>query len=294
MGRPSSGRKEVRHMPNNLVFNDSAENLKVQSFGATSGGTVTSLLVANDGALQVGGTITAAIADTVTVTGAVSVTANSFDIRALSSVTDTVSVAGSVTATIANTVTVTGEVSVTANSFDIRALSSATDTVSVAGSVTATIANTVTVTGAVSVTANSFDIRALSSATDTVSVAGSVTATIANTVTVSVGGYGFTSSDLNIALTDVSLTNTAFSFDTSQMKQYSFYVVNTGTAAISVRLQVSPTTSETYFVPDNTSEVALTQNQAAVLVPGYFLNYTRVQVLGAQTATAVAYFNGQN
>ena len=216
MGRPSSGRKEVRHMPNNLVFNDSAENLKVQSFGATSGGTVTSLLVANDGALQVGGTITAAIADTVTVTGAVSVTANSFDIRALSS------------------------------------------------------------------------------ATDTVSVAGSVTATIANTVTVSVGGYGFTSSDLNIALTDVSLTNTAFSFDTSQMKQYSFYVVNTGTAAISVRLQVSPTTSETYFVPDNTSEVALTQNQAAVLVPGYFLNYTRVQVLGAQTATAVAYFNGQN
>jgi hypothetical protein len=246
-------------MPNNLVFNDSAQNLKVQTFGTTSGGTVTSLLVANDGTLQVGGSITvantvtvagsvtAAIADTVTVAGLVSVTANGFDIRFLSDATDTVSVTGSVTAAI-------------------------TDTVTVAGSVTAAIADTVTVAGLVSVTANSFDIRFLSDTTDTVSVTGSVTAAIANTVTVSVVGYGFTTSDLTINLTDAGLTNTAFSFDTSQMKQYSFYVVNTGAATISVQLQVSPTTTETFFVPDKTAEVALTSNQAAVLVPGYFRN----------------------
>jgi hypothetical protein len=268
-------------MPNNLVFNDSAQNLKVQTFGTTSGGTVTSLLVANDGTLQVGGSITvantvtvagsvtAAIADTVTVAGLVSVTANGFDIRFLSDATDTVSVTGSVTAAIA-------------------------DTVTVAGSVTAAIADTVTVAGLVSVTANSFDIRFLSDATDTVSVTGSVTATIANTVTVSVVGYGFTTSDLTINLTDAGLTNTAFSFDTSQMKQYSFYVVNTGAATISVQLQVSPTTTETFFVPDKTAEVALTSNQAAVLVPGYFMNYTRLQVAAGETASAIAYFNGQN
>lgn len=203
-------------MPNNLVFNDSAQNLKVQSFGSTSGGTITSLLVANDGTLQVG------------------------------------------------------------------------------GSITATIANTVTVTGQVSVTANDFDIRSLSSATDSVSVTGAVTATVANTVSVSVVGSGFTSSSLTIALDNAGLTDTAFSFDTSQMKQYSFYVANTGTAAISVRLQVSPTTAETYFIPDKTIEVSLTADQSTVLVPGYFLNYTRIQAVSSETASAVAYFNGQN
>ena len=236
-------------MPNNLVFNNSAQELKVQIYGITSGSTVTGLLVDNSGNMQVG---------------------------------------GSVTATIANTVTVT------ANSFDIRALASATDTVSVTGSVTATIANTVTVTGQVTVTANSFDIRALASATDTVSVTGSVSATIANTVTVSLGGHGFTTSTLTITTADAALTNTAFQFDTSQYKDYSFYVVNTGTAAVSVRLQISPTTTETFFVNDNTTEFSLAQDAQTVLVPGIFLNYTRIQVAGAQTITAIAYFNGQN
>ncbi len=275
-------------MPNNLVFNDSAQNLKVQIYGITSGASITGLLVDNSGNLQVGGSVAATIANTVTVT------ANSFDIRALSSVTDTVSVTGSVSATIANTVTVTGQVTVTANSFDIRALSSATDTVSVTGSVSATIANTVTVTGQVTVTANSFDIRALSSATDTVSVTGSVNATIANTVTVSIGGRGFTSSSLTISTSDAALTNTAFQFDTSQYKDYSYYIVNTGTAAVSVRIQISPTTTETYFVNDITAEVSLAQGAQTVLVPGIFLNYTRIQVSGAETITAIAYFNGQN
>ncbi|OGO78630.1 MAG: hypothetical protein A2Y23_10150 [Clostridiales bacterium GWB2_37_7] len=275
-------------MPNNLVFNNSAQELKVQIYGITSGAAVTGLLVDNSGNMQVGGSVTATIANTVTVT------ANSFDIRALASATDTVSVTGSVTATIANTVTVTGQVTVTANDFNIRSLASATDTVSVTGSVTATIANTVTVTGQVTVTANAFDIRALASATDTVSVTGSVSATIANTVTVSLGGHGFTTSTLTISTADAALTNTAFQFDTSQYKDYSFYIVNTGTAAVSVRLQISPTTTQTFFMNDNTPEISLAQDAQTVLVPGLFLNYTRIQVTGAQTITAIAYFNGQN
>jgi hypothetical protein len=72
--------------------------------------------------------------------------------------------------------------------------------------------------------------------------------------------------------------------------------MNTGTATVSVRLQVSPTTVESYYVNDNTAEVTLTQNQATVLVPGLFLNYTRLRVLGTSdaTVTSQAYFNGQN
>ena len=203
-------------MPNNLVFNNSAQELKVQIYGITSGAAVTGLLVVTSGNMQIG------------------------------------------------------------------------------GSVTATIANTVTVTGQVTVTANNFSIRALASATDTVSVTGSVTATIANTVSVSLAGHGFTTSTLTITTADGALTSTAFQFDTSQYKDYSFYVVNTGTAAVSVRLQISPTTTQTFFANDNTTEVSLAQNAQTVLVPGIFLNYTRIQVRGAQTVTAIAYFNGQN
>ncbi len=203
-------------MPNNLVFNYSAQELKAQVYGITSGATITGLLVDNTGTLQVG------------------------------------------------------------------------------GSVTATIANTVTVTGQVTVTANNFNIRSLAAATDTVTVTGSVTATIAGTVTVSLGGHAFTTSDLSISTADGALTNTAFQFNTSQYKDYSFYVVNTGTAALSVRIQVSPTTTETYFTNDSTSEISLAQNAQTVLVPGVFLNYSRIQVAGAQTVTALAYFNAQS
>jgi hypothetical protein len=197
-------------MPNNLVFNYSAQELKAQIYGITSGATLTGILVDNNGVLQIG------------------------------------------------------------------------------GGVTATIANTVTVT------ANSFDIRSLSAATDTVSVSGGITATIANTVTVSIGGHAFTSSNLTISTGSGALTNTAFQFDTSQYKDYSFYIVNTGTAAVSVRLQISPTTTETFFTNDNTPEISLAPNTKAVLVPGFFLNYTRVQVTGSETVTALAYFNAQS
>ena len=288
-------------MPNYLVFNYTAENLKAQTFGSTADGTVTSLLVDNDGALQIGGTVTAAIADTVPVTGEVSVTANDFDIRGLSAATDTVSVEGTVTAAIADTVPVTGEVTVTANDFDIRGLSAATDTVSVEGTVTAAIADTVPVTGEVSVTANDFDIRGLSAATDTVSVQGTVTAAIAGTVPVNItstvpiniAGHGFTTSNLTITLGAGNLTNTAFNFNTSQMRQYSFYIRNTGTSTISASIQVSPTTTEAYYTSGTTASATLSQGRAIALVPAYFMNYTRLQVTSSQTATAVVYFNGQ-
>ena len=249
-------------MPNNLVFNNVAENLKTQIYGSTSGGTITSVLVDSNGNIQLGGSVTATVvAGTVTVVGGnitATVAAGTVTVSAVSQGTVTV-VGGNITATVAaGTVTVEG------------------------GNITATVAaGTVTVVGG--------NITATIAAGTVTIVGGSISATIA--------GHGFTSSNTTLNTNTAALTNTAFQFDTSQFdNHYSFYIMNTGAATVSVRLQVSPTTTNSYFVNDNTAEVTLTQNQAIVLVPGYFLNYTRVQVLGvgSDTSTVVAYINAQN
>lgn len=184
-------------MPNNIIFNDAAENLKSQIYGTTSGGALTPLLVESDGTLNV-------------------------------------------TATISGTVTVT--------------------------------------TGTVTITATDFDIRALNATDDSVSI----------------GGYGFTVSTITITTADAALTNTEFDFETSEYRTYSFYIVNTGTETVYARLQVSPTTNETFYMNDKTTVVTLTQDQKIVLVADYFLQQTRLQLYSAATATAVAYFNAQN
>lgn len=220
-------------MPNNIVFNNVAENLKTQIYGTTSSGTVTSLLVDNSGNVQIGGSITS------TVTGTVNVSGGNIN----STVTGTVNVSGgSITSTVTGTVSISD------------------------GSITATVTGTVNISG------------------------GSVSATIA--------GHGFTSSFATLTANASAATNTSFVFDSSQFgyNNYSFYVKNTGTATVSVRLQVSPTTAESYYVNDTTAEVTLTQNQAVVLAPGLFLNYTRLRVLGTSEATVTVegYFNGQN
>jgi len=279
-------------MPNNLIFNNSAESLKVQVYGVTSGATVTGLLVDGSGYLQVAGTVNATLAG-----GTVSVTANDFDIRTLTSA-DQVTLAGGTvsvnirTLTSADQVTLAGgTVSVTANSFDIRTLTSA-DQVTLAG-------------GTVSVTANSFDIRTLTSA-DQVTLAGGTVSVTANSFdirslsqasdTISFGTHGFTSSSLTITSTEIGFTSTAFYIDTSQIKDYSFYVYNSSqTATVSVRLQVSPTTTDSYFANDTTAQILAGASSLNVLVPGYFMNYTRLQILktSANTCTLELYFNGQ-
>ena len=290
-------------MPNNLVFNNVAENLKTQIYGSTSGGTITSVLVDSNGNIQLGGSVTATVvAGTVTVVGGnitATVAAGTVTVSAVSQGTVTV-VGGNITATVAaGTVTVEGG--------NITATVAAGTVTVVGGNITATVAagNITATVAAGTVTVEGGNITATVAAGTVTVVGGNITATIAaGTVTIvggsisaTIAGHGFTSSNTTLNTNTAALTNTAFQFDTSQFdNHYSFYIMNTGAATVSVRLQVSPTTTNSYFVNDNTAEVTLTQNQAIVLVPGYFLNYTRVQVLGvgSDTSTVVAYINAQN
>ena len=222
-------------MPNNLVFNSSADSLRARIFGATSGGTVTSVLVDSTGMMQVGGSVSATF-----VGGEVTATVN-----------------GSVTATVNGSVTATVNGSVTAT---------------VNGSVTATVNGSVTAT-----------------------VNGSVTATVNGSVSVTLASHGFTSSSASLTGLTADLTNTDFVFDTSTIKDYTFYIRNVGADTVAARLQISPTLTEAFFTNDTTAQITVTPGQNATLVPGIFLNYTRLEVYGSPNATftITAFFNGQ-
>lgn len=75
--------------------------------------------------------------------------------------------------------------------------------------------------------------------------------------------------------------------DTSQQTLYSFYVKNNSSnQSIIVKLQVSPTTTDAYFVDDSSGTITVnksgTSPDKAVLVPKTYLKYTRL------------WFNGNN
>ncbi|WP_026487474.1 DUF6385 domain-containing protein [Caldanaerobius polysaccharolyticus] len=205
-------------MPNNIVFNPVADQLKTLVHGQTAGGTVTALLTDANGSLQ-----------TIVQNASVTVTATSFDIRPLSYTTDMVSVQ------------------------------------SIVETVNANITNTI-------------NIRSLSPATDTVSNI--------------LSGRVFTSATASI--NNVTGTGTLLLEDTSQKRMYTYYVYNTGAAALSVKLQISPTTAEEYFIDDPSGEISVTPGSATTLVAQRFLNYTRLYYdAGTATVTAVFYYNAQ-
>lgn len=111
-------------MPNNIIFNETAEELKAQVFGY-NGTSLQSLQLDTSGNLKVSGSMS--------ISGPVTVVAESLSIRALSGTTDSVAISGTVT--VAGTVTVGNTVTVVAESLSIRSLSASTDTVSVGGTV---------------------------------------------------------------------------------------------------------------------------------------------------------------
>lgn len=205
-------------MPNNIVFNPVADQLKSLVHGQTAGGTVTALLTDASGNLQ-----------TMLQNASVTVTATNFDIRPLSYTTDTISVQ------------------------------------SIVDTVNTNVTNTV-------------NIRSLSPGTDTVSNI--------------LSGRAFTS--VTTSINNVTGTGTLLMEDTSQKRMYTYYVYNSGAAAISVKLQISPTTAEAYFVDDPSGEVSVASGSATTLVAQRFLNYTRLYYnAGAATVTAVFYYNAQ-
>lgn len=301
-------------MPNNLVFNNVAQSLLTQIHGVTSAGTVTAILTDDAGRLDIRGSVTSTIngSVTATVTGEVTATVNgSVTATVNGSVTATVTgevtatVSGSVTATVTGevsatvngsvTATVTGEVSATVTG-EVTATVNGSVTATVTGEVTATVTGEVTATVSGSVTATvTGEVTATVTGEVTATVVGSVTATVAGEVSVTIAAHGFTSSFATLTGISADLTDTSFSFDTSTIKDYTFYVNNTGSATVLARIQISPTTTESFFTNDTTAQITLTPGQINTLVPGIFLNYTRIQVYGSPSATftVLAYFNGQ-
>lgn len=216
-------------MPNNIVFNPVAEQLKTLVHGM-QGTTPTPLLLDST-------------------TG-----------KLLSTVDGSVTVAGTVTAQ--------GTLTVTASNFDIRPLSGATDSVTISS-------GTVTVAGTVTVTASSLDIRPLTASTDSFTL----------------GSRTFLEDSTSI--TGVTGTGVVLMENTGNKSMYSYYITNTGTNTISIKLQISPTTTDTYFV-DDINSVSLAGGSITVLTAVKFMQYTRLYYdTGGAAATAEFYYNAQ-
>jgi hypothetical protein len=248
-------------MPNNIVFNGTADQLKTQISGVDGNGNTVPILTDDSGRLDLGTvTITAENLDIRPITGTtdsitiwnsvVTVTAEDLDIRPITGTTDSI--------TLWNTV-----VTVTAEDLDIRPITGTTDSI--------TIWNTV-----VTVTAEDLDIRALSAATDSIKMASRL----------------FTESTTTIE----GVTDSAgiFEQNTGEQSMYSFYVYNTGSNTLTVQLQISPTTTDSYFADDPSGTVAVTSGSKAALVAQRFLQYTRLfyETSGA-TCTFDVYYNAQ-
>ena len=214
-------------MPNNIVFNHVAEELKTLIYGQDATDVSRVILTDPDGRIE---------------------------IRQLAATTDTVTVQS-----------IVEEVTVTATDFDIRGLTAVTDTVTVQS-----------IVEEVTVTATDFDIRQLAAATDTVSTI--------------LSGREFTES--NILITNQTGSAAVLQFDTSEEDVYSYYINNTGTATFDVRLQISPTTTEAYFMDDGSGVATVGPGEKQTLVAQKFLRYTRlVYDAGAATISADCWYN---
>jgi hypothetical protein len=110
-------------------------------------------------------------------------------------------------------------------------------------------------------------------------------------------GVGFTSSSETMVLT-ANGAGGALTLDSSEKGLYSYYVRNVGDqTTVSVKLQVAPVTDAAYFVDDSSTSFALAPGGGtAVLVPKYYMHWTRLYVANADlasTATVQAFYDAR-
>lgn len=154
----------------------------------------------------------------------------------------------------------------------------------VAGSITALLS---TVTAIV----DSGTITALLSTVTAIVDSGTITALLSTVTAVTLPI--FTEESTTIAEL-VNETASALTVETSLQRMYSFYVANTSAATLTAFLQISPTTADTYFLNDASGAVGIAGSAQAVLVAQKYMRYTRLMLqAGADTASAVAFYNGQ-
>ena len=79
----------------------------------------------------------------------------------------------------------------------------------------------------------------------------------------------------------------ALTLDSSEMGLYSYYVRNLGDeTTVTVKLQVSPTETAGYYVDDSSTAVTLAPDGGTtVLVPKYYLHYTRLFIENPDTTS---------
>jgi len=246
-------------MPNNLVFNDIASQLKVQMYGS-DGTNLQPVSVNATGGLAMAGTVTVS-AGTVTVSaGTVTVSAGTVTVSG-----------GTIDQLTAGTVTISGGT--------ISQLSAGTVTVSggTISTVSALTAGTVTVSGGTIST-----VSALTAGTVTVSGGTLQTLSIFSSDTATTVGVGTATVD-------------TLAEDTSTQKVYSYYVANVaGTETLTAWLQIAPVNSSTYYTNDSSTQYTIGPGEKAVLVAQKFLRYTKLQLLATgATATALCYFQAQ-
>jgi len=107
----------------------------------------------------------------------------------------------------------------------------------------------------------------------------------------------YTSDNTTIASIATTATGTALQENTSDKSLYSFYVKNnSSTASVSVKLQVSPTSTSSYFIDDSSTAITLATGAATVLVPKVYQAYTQLYYTNldeTDTAAIVAYYDGR-
>lgn len=122
-----------------------------------------------------------------------------------------------------------------------------------------------------------------------IQIIGTVTVTAG---TVNLGGRLFTEDSANIA--NLSSTGVALPETVTQNRLYSYYVTNIGTAPLSVKIQISPTTAATYFYDDPSGETVVTGGNKTVLAASRYLKHTRLYYnAGSDCSTAIFSFNSQ-
>lgn len=110
-------------------------------------------------------------------------------------------------------------------------------------------------------------------------------------------GVGYTSAVETVVLASLG-TGGALTLDSSEKGLYTYYVRNLGDAtSVTVKLQVSPTETATYYVDDSSTTYTLAPNGGtAVLIPKYYMHYTRLFLTNsdaASTATVQMFYDAR-
>ena len=257
-------------MPNNLVFNNSADQLKTSIYGS-DGTSLKPIAVNSNGSISITATAfdirnLASGKDTVDIGNTVTVQSTDLDIRNLVAGQDTVDV---------NTVgSILSNVTVQATDFEIRDLASGKDTVD--------IGNTVTVQS------TDLDIRNLVAGQDTVDIG-----TVAGIINSNVSSRSFVEDNVNLgALTNT--TGTTLEEDISTFTSYSYFIRNTGSDTVQITVEGSPVLDDSYYVAIESAQ-PVGGGASAIIATGKFIKYLRLRytVANSETANVIAYFNGQ-